>query len=286
MNRFFRMGAAFGRSLFPEGARVATPALVFFTTVLVVIAQLPENILLQTGYVSGSILLNEFLVVAGIPLILIWLQGFDRKKLLPLRPPSARLIALLLIFMTGAAIAIDYATAASERVLPLPAELQEIFDRLMAVSSRSEVFWKLIVLCAVPAVCEEIFFRGFCQASLEARWGAPRAVVTTAVIFAVLHGNPYYLHLYFLLGLIFGWVFLVTRTLWAPILCHVLNNAWTFLNHVRDFKLPIDGAPLEVNAAVGLAGVVLALATAVLVRAAAQEDLRRDAYVHRWPELE
>jgi membrane protease YdiL (CAAX protease family) len=272
MNRLLQACAAMRRSLFPAGAAMPSPALVFFTAGIVVLAQLPENLLLRSGYISASILVNELFAVAGIPLLIIWLQKFDRRRLLPFGRAPAHLAALILLFMMGAVIAMDFATAASELVFPLPDSVKDLFQNLMAVSSNGEVAWKLIVLCIVPAVCEEIFFCGYCQSALASHWGGTKALIATAAIFALLHGNPYYVHLYFLLGLIFGWVFIVARTLWAPILCHVLNNAWTFLSHVRGCELPIHGAPPLINASIGIAGLLLTVFAAALLRAWAKHD--------------
>jgi membrane protease YdiL (CAAX protease family) len=273
MSRLLFSMSAFARAVFPRGADVASPALVFFTSSVIVVAQLPANLLLRSGRISAGVLVNELIAVAGIPLLLIWWQRFDPEKLLPFRRLSPTLTALLIIFMMGAAFAMDYATAASELVLPLPREIKDILESLMAVSSQREVVWKFFVLCVVPGVCEEIFFRGFLQASLAERWGTRRALIASATMFALLHGNPYYVHLYFLLGLIFGGAFAVTGSLWASILCHVVNNGWTFLNQARDFHLPIDNAPVFVNASLCVGGVLIALAAGVLIVKAAKAEL-------------
>jgi membrane protease YdiL (CAAX protease family) len=268
MKRLVPSFLACARVLLPPGAAVASPPLVFFLAAVVALLQLPANLLMRAGQYSAGILTNELIVVAGVPLAMIWWQRFDRRRLLPFARLSPLLVVLLLLFMLGATILIDYATAASERVLPLPEEIQAIFDAVMAAGTTPEVVWKCFVLCIVPGVCEELFFRGFCQASLVARWGNTMGVIAAAALFAMLHGNPSYFHLYFALGLVFGWAFAATGSLWASILCHVFNNAWTFLHHVYGGELPLEGVPWFVNMTIAAGGAVLFVAATMMIRKA------------------
>lgn len=247
------------RQILAPHATYATPPLIFFAVAALAILQLPVHLLLRADFLSLGIAINELLFVAGLPLALIALLHLDRARLLPLARPSATSMALVVIATLGAVVVLDYATYASELIFPLPEQVAESLARVMAFDSRAEFFWKLVLLCAFPAVCEELFFRGFCQTSLAARWGTLPALVVSAFLFAVLHGNPWYLHLYVLLGLLLGGVYALTGTLWAPILCHFLNNCWTFLNHARGFAVPLE-QPFGVAD-----GVVLVIATAVFL---------------------
>ena len=89
------------------------------------------------------------------------------------------------------------------------------------------------------ALAEEVFFRGYVQSNIlrltrpiMGRW--PRrwqwmSISLSAVCFAVAHiiiqghiGSA----LTFLPGLVLGWLFIRTRSLWAPILFHGLANAF------------------------------------------------------------
>lgn len=249
--------ATLARNILRRG-EVATPPLVFFSIPFVALLQYPAHLLNNAGHLSAGILANEIVAVLGVPLILIALLGFSARKLIPFRRISAGSLLAFLVFMLGAVVTIDYLTAASELVLPLPDDIREQIDRVMHAPDARTFAIKIFVLCIVPAVCEEIYFRGFVQTSLRARWGAGWAIATTSIIFAAMHGNIYYFHLYFLLGLIFGWSFEMSGTLWASIACHVLNNCWTFVNHVRGFEIPIEGVPVYINVAVAIGSALIA----------------------------
>jgi membrane protease YdiL (CAAX protease family) len=253
--------AFYKRAFFPPGARTASVPFVFMSVAIVATFELPAHFISKAGYQMLGLLASEIIAVAFVPLALIALLKLDRKKLLAFDCLQFSVIALLAASMIGADIVIDYLTAASELILPLPEDMRESLTKIMAASTAQIIVWKFFVLCIVPAVCEEIFFRGFFQTSLTARLGAAKAILITAVVFAIMHGNFYYVHLYMLLGLIFGWVYAVTGSLWAPIICHIVNNSWTYFNNIWGFKLPLIDAPIYVNAVIVAGGAILFIAT-------------------------
>ena len=82
----------------------------------------------------------------------------------------------------------------------------------------------IITMAAVPAVCEELLFRGFCMAAWESR-GTWFAVGVTAVLFALLHGSVYGLPAYLLVGAVSGFVVFALDSLYAGIVYHTVYNA-------------------------------------------------------------
>lgn len=232
MGRFIKI-------IFTPGAPVASIPLILLSISIIAVFQFPAHLLISGGRISLGILANEFIAIAGVPILLILLLRFDRKILIPFKRIKGSVIVLVVGLTLGADIVIDYLTAASEYFFPLPAEVKGALDNLMAAKSPIEWTWKLILLGAVPAVCEEIYFRGFCQNSISAHLGKGISIVASAVIFALLHANPWHFHLYVLLGMLIGWVFAVTGSLWSAVVCHFVNNTWTFVGHHVGFSLPL-----------------------------------------------
>jgi len=84
----------------------------------------------------------------------------------------------------------------------------------------------LLVLAVIPAIGEELFFRGMLQKLLRAVIGWPHLTVfITAIIFSSLHFQFYGFLPRFLLGLVYGYLFLWSGTVWLPALAHFINNA-------------------------------------------------------------
>jgi len=226
--------------MFPRGDEVVPPHLVFLSFTVVAILQLPAYLVMREGWTTTSILLNELVAILGVPLVFIWLLKFNRRKLIALTWPGIISIVLFILITLGADILIEYITSLSEHFIPLPDNVREALEKLMAIDGTQSLVTKLLLLCLLPAVCEEIFFRGFCQTSLAARWGNTPAILISALIFAMLHGNPWYIHLYFILGIFLGWTYAATGSLVIPIICHMVNNVWTIVINHYDIKFPIS----------------------------------------------
>jgi len=80
-----------------------------------------------------------------------------------------------------------------------------------------------INIVVAPSIFEELLFRGVMLQALR-RFGDHFAVVTTSILFALIHGNllqgPYAL----LLGLLIGYFVVYTGSLWTGIIIHAVNN--------------------------------------------------------------
>ncbi len=91
-------------------------------------------------------------------------------------------------------------------------------------ASRSELPMAIITMAAVPALCEELLFRGFALSAWEGR-GTFFAIGVTSALFALLHGNLYGLPAYLLVGAVSGCVCFALDSLYAGIAYHTIYNA-------------------------------------------------------------
>lgn len=249
----------FFKRLFSIGQALPGLPLIFLLVAVVSLLQLPANYLMTAVSKNLGIFVNEIFIIVGIPLAIMLLLGFDLPKLLPFKTPKASMWIFAVLLSVPVAMLIDYSAAASEAFLPLPLKYHEFLNELMTYSGGFEFAIKLSLLCILPGICEEIFFRGICQTTLGTRWGTKTAIIVTAVLFAILHGNPWYFHLYFLLGFFLSWVYAASKTLWIPITCHIINNAWTFTNHALGVKYPLRGFSAPVDVLLVIAGILFAV---------------------------
>src|SRR5262245_1247182 len=84
----------------------------------------------------------------------------------------------------------------------------------------------LLLLIAVgPAIAEELLFRGLIGRGLVARWGLVRGIVLTSILFGVVHVNPGQALAVIPMGVAMHFVYLTTRSMWAPVTLHLLFNA-------------------------------------------------------------
>lgn len=139
-----------------------------------------------------------------------------RLNALPLLPTlSAALLGLLSVYVASLLSAawsagLDALGLRGMGGVPLP---QSERDLLLSVLS----------LAAVPAVCEELLFRGFVLSAWESR-GTRFAVGLTAALFALLHGNLYGIPAYLLVGAVAGFLAFALDSVYAAMVYHTVYN--------------------------------------------------------------
>ena len=98
--------------------------------------------------------------------------------------------------------------------------------QLLKMNSIGVLLFNLIMLAVIPAIGEELIFRG-CLQKIFARWSGNKhiAIWVTAIIFSAIHVQFYGFLPRMLLGALFGYLLIWSGTVWIPILAHFMNNA-------------------------------------------------------------
>lgn len=214
------------------------PRTVYITLAVMLCLQIPASLLITRGDIRSGLLVSQLLAIA-LPLVLVarW-RGYDTHRLFPCAQPTWGTIGVAIVIALLLAMATDYLVALTDAVGHVPAAYETNLRRLVRVQSSTEAVEKFFLLCLLPAIVEECCFRGFCQTSLSAAYGARMGLIVTALLFAIAHANPWYLPLYFGIGLFLGALMQWRSTLWLPIVAHTVNNTWTYVTKVVDWKLP------------------------------------------------
>lgn len=150
--------------------------------------------------------------------------------------------ALLLFFVSSPAISL---TAQLNEQIVFPESLKklevwfkqmenaalETTNRLLSGTSYFTLLQNLIVIAAMAALSEEIFFRGALQRLLKGWLGnGHTAVWLAAFIFSAIHLQFYGFIPRLLMGAVMGYLFLFTGNIWVPIFYHFVNNASVLLS--------------------------------------------------------
>lgn len=146
-------------------------------------------------------------------------------------PLSRVLIFSSLIFM--ASMPMVGLSAWLNQLLPLPewatnveADTAEIIEKLLSVNTSIEWLLNLLVIAAIPAVSEELFFRGIVQTKLVAYFKNPHwAIWLGAVFFSAFHFQFEGFFPRIVLGAVLGYLYYWSINLWIPIILHFFNNA-------------------------------------------------------------
>ena len=76
---------------------------------------------------------------------------------------------------------------------------------------------------------EEVLFRGILLESVRSKYSSGRAIVVSALMFGVIHIIPQQVVNAFVIGLILGYIYVRTDSLWPVIIIHALNNAMAYV---------------------------------------------------------
>ena len=89
--------------------------------------------------------------------------------------------------------------------------------------------WSILMLVVLAPVMEEVLFRGILLESVRSKHSAGRAIVVSALMFGVIHFIPQQVVNAFAIGLILGYIYVRTESLWPVIVIHALNNAMAYV---------------------------------------------------------
>ena len=147
------------------------------------------------------------------------------RKSLRLRMPHWTTIPLAILF--GVTFHPTYVLISKliHSLYPLSPETAAAMKPFTDQIASADWFSVVFLMAMIPAICEEIAFRGFIFGGLVRDNGKYRAILVTAVMFGISHGVLQQSIAATLMGLILGWITLRTGSLIPCMLVHVTNNA-------------------------------------------------------------
>ncbi len=124
------------------------------------------------------------------------------------------------------------------------------YGSLLQANNIFEYIIVIMVVAVTPAICEEIFFRGFAQKSYELKLKPWMAILLTSLVFGLYHFNPYGLVALIALGAYFGYVAYQTESIFVVISLHFLNNFFSIVLYwlfgEEDFSTTSFNPPEEI----------------------------------------
>ncbi len=117
----------------------------------------------------------------------------------------------------------------------------------------------ILVMCVIPAICEELIFRGMIFKGLRNHYSSIASILLTGLLFALIHQNIVQFIYPFIMGCVLALVMERTNNLIYPILIHFFSNLTTvtleFLSNIGVINLNFNITWYFVVICVILAGV-------------------------------
>ena len=113
-------------------------------------------------------------------------------------------------------------------------------EKLLNVDTIGGLLVNLIVIALIPAVGEELTFRGVVQQGLTRRMNPHVAILLSSAIFSFIHFQFYGFLPRLFLGMVLGYMFYTSGALWTSMLMHFLNNGFAVVVYYLNNKGVID----------------------------------------------
>ncbi len=173
--------------------------------------------------------------------------------------PSFRLLPLLTVFTIALVIVLDWVG----NVIQLPDLMQDTFQ------SMGKDFFGIVSICIIGPILEELLFRGAIMGHMLKKYKNPKtAILLSALIFGIIHGNPAQIPFAILMGLVLGAVYYRTGSLVPCIFMHVLNNSFstTLSNLYPDVSSSFDLMDTTIGTVVLIVSVIIVLTCAYILK--------------------
>ncbi|EYF01240.1 ABC transporter permease subunit/CPBP intramembrane protease [Chondromyces apiculatus] len=207
----------------------------------------------------GMFLLPTLVLVLGF--------GFSARETLALRlPPWRGALGALLVGLSGGVVAAGFLV----RFLPPPPELAKELGKMVLLDG-APLPLVLLLTAVMPAVCEELLFRGLLFSGLR-RLGPVIAIVGSSLVFGLAHGSLYRLLPTLFLGLSMGYARYRTGSIGAGMLIHVLNNG--LAASLLYFAPEVAASTEQVPWSMAFAGLAVYAAGIALLRSAGDPEPR------------
>ncbi|MFN8206887.1 MAG: CPBP family intramembrane glutamic endopeptidase [Bacteroidales bacterium] len=202
---------------------------------------------LDTGNIVGHLdlfrllqIVQSFFFFVLPPLVFAWLVSENTTEYLSLRKaPRVRWLWGILVLVIIAVPALnliaemnskmafpDFMQSTLKWMTEKEKEAEMLTENYLGVPNLGGLLFNLFMIALLPAVGEELLFRGILQRLLSdlfrnRHWG----IWISALLFTSLHLQFLTMVPRLLLGALFGYLLLWSRTLWLPIAAHFINNA-------------------------------------------------------------
>jgi uncharacterized protein len=229
-----------------------------------------QNATGQPGFIQAVLLMQGIVTLVGLIFFpIIHITRLEHKSLIAFFPTQPQILLVLLVVAgIGLTFPVSISPLAEWNLnLKFPEfmrgfenwaiqeedRLAKLTEAITDFKSPGEMLIGILVIALLPAIGEELVFRGMLQREL---WRGTRnihfAIWFSAALFSAIHIQFYGFLPRLLLGALFGYLYYWSGNLLIPMFSHFFNNAFAvvmvYLNHMEITEINIEdgeAAPLQ-----------------------------------------
>lgn len=172
--------------------------------------------------VELRLLLSQVLFLLLPPLLLAVIRGYDIKETFRLKAPRP-LEAVIMFVMSPVMIVAGFCAGFAALMV-----IKLIFGRVyltgeVSVLMDNNVLIAVLLVGVLPAVCEEMLFRGMFQKGLE-KLGAACSILLSGIMFGLFHFDFQRLAAQTIIGILAAYVVYRTGSIFNGMILHFMNN--------------------------------------------------------------
>jgi sodium transport system permease protein len=173
---------------------------------------------LKLGF--GGVAVTQAIILAA-PILYGWYIKTDFVKLFSLRKPKLReLLGSFFLWVGVYSIEIIVSVILSNFMKESATNVQSTFDTML----EQPILLLVLVIALMPAVGEELLFRGFLFGTLRDKVKPMTAMLIVSAIFGIYHMSLIKFITTAILGFLLVWVVYQTGSIFCSILIHFCNN--------------------------------------------------------------
>lgn len=208
----------------------------WFLIVFVILAVIYAGGIFEMKYGLFGVFLTQMLILF-IPLSVLVYTKKDLRKNYSVRKTKPLNVLYSFIFMAGIFLLNIPLTTFVTSVFP--DNTKTVTDSLQSIMG-SGFLVTVLVVCIVPGICEELFFRGVIFSSMKERYKPVTAIIITAACFGIYHTSIVRFFPTAFLGASLCIICYYTGSVFPGIIMHSLNNltsvvAYYYPNTIRKF---------------------------------------------------
>jgi membrane protease YdiL (CAAX protease family) len=198
------------------------------------------------GFSEKDPLVLVVTTIGGFGFLVLWLRRkhiINLQSMFSMKNTSVIFFIPMILIISGLGILLSEVSNLTTRILPMSDSWVKAFSSVLGDDSAP---WKgILAVVVVAPIVEEIIFRGMILRGFLKHYSVRKSIFLSALLFGIVHMNPWQFVTAFVAGIILGWWYVKTESIITTIFGHALNNGMNFIIGAIGLSIPGYNVPYD-----------------------------------------